>query len=90
MAVTLVAVLAVVGLITKFARTAGAFTEVSTSEEAKGTAETLLRADFDGAGRNLTRPTPSLAGTIFATPDSSSFYSSSNGTGLWSLSRFSE
>ena len=58
MAITAIAVLAAVGLMSKFARTVGAFTEVSTMEEARGSAETLLRADLDGAGRNLTRPTP--------------------------------
>jgi len=80
MAITAVAVLAAVGLMSKFARTVGAFTEVSTMEEARGSAETLLRADLDGAGRNLTRPTPPLAGTIFATPTSFDFYTWSKGT----------
>jgi prepilin-type N-terminal cleavage/methylation domain-containing protein len=80
MAITAIAVLAAVGLMTKFARTAGAFTEVSTMEEARGSAETALRADLDGAGRNLTRPTPPLAGTIFATPNSFDNYNWSNGT----------
>ncbi len=80
MAVTVVAVLAAVGLITKFSRSVAAFTEVSSMEEARGSAETLLRADLDGAGRNLTRPTPPLAGTIFATPTSLGHYTWSNGT----------
>src|SRR6266705_135804 len=80
MAITVIAVIAAVGLMTKFARTVGAFTEVSTMEEARGTSETLLRADFDGAGHNLTRPSPPLAGTIFATLTSFDFYTWSNGT----------
>ena len=80
MAITVIAVIAAVGLMTKFARTVGAFTEVSTMEEARGTSETLLRADLDGAGHNLTRPSPPLAGTIFATPTSFDFYTWSNGT----------
>ena len=80
MAITVIAVVAAVGLMTKFARAVGAFTEVSTMEEARGTSETLLRADLDGAGHNLTRPSPPLAGTIFATPNSFDFYTWSNGT----------
>ena len=80
MAITVIAVIAAVGLMTKFARTVGAFTEVSTMEEARGTSETLLRADLDGAGHNLTRPSPPLAGTIFATLTSFDFYTWSNGT----------
>jgi prepilin-type N-terminal cleavage/methylation domain-containing protein len=80
MAVTVIAVLAAVGLITKFSRSVAAFTEVSNMEETRGSAETLLRADLDGAGRNLTRPTPPLAGTIFATPTSVEHYTWSNGT----------
>src|SRR5690348_15137721 len=80
MALTVIAVLAAVGLITKFSRSVAAFTEVSTMEEARGSAETLLRTDLDQAGRNLTRPTPPLAGTIFATPTSTDQYASSNGT----------
>ena len=80
MALTVIAVLAAVGLITKFSRSVAAFTEVSGMEEARGAAETLLRADLDGAGRNLTRPTPPLAGTIFATLTSLDHYVWSNGT----------
>lgn len=80
MALTVIAVLAAVGLITKFSRSVAAFTEVSSMEEARGSAETLLRADLDGAGRNLTRPTPPLAGTIFATLTSQQDYVWSNGT----------
>jgi len=80
MALTVIAVLAAVGLITKFSRSVAAFTEVSGMEEARGTAETLLRADLDGAGRNLTRPTPPLAGTIFATLTSLEHIAWSNGT----------
>ena len=80
MALTVIAVLAAVGLLTKFSRSVAAFTEVSSMEEARGSAETLLRADLDGAGRNLTRPTPPLAGTIFATPTSIEHYAWSNGT----------
>jgi len=80
MALTVIAVLAAVGLLTKFSRSVAAFTEVSSMEEARGSAETLLRADLDGAGRNLTRPTPPLAGTIFATPNSIEHYAWSNGT----------
>ena len=44
MAVTVVAVLAAVALITKFARSTAAFTELSTMEESRSTAQTLLRA----------------------------------------------
>ena len=80
MALTVIAVLAAVGLITKFSRSVAAFTEVSSVEETRGSAETLLRADLDGAGRNLTRPTPPLAGTIFATLTSHQDYVWSNGT----------
>lgn len=80
MALTVIAVLAAVGLITKFSRSVAAFTEVSGTEEARSAAETLLRADLDGAGRNLTRPTPPLAGTIFATLTSLDHYVWSNGT----------
>ena len=80
MAVTVVAVLAAIGLITKFARSAAAFTELSTMEESRSAAQTLLRADLDNAGHNLTRPSPPLAGTIFAIPTSSEDYSWSNGT----------
>lgn len=80
MALTVIAVLAAVGLLTKFSRSVAAFTEVSSMEEARGSTETLLRADLDGAGRNLTRPTPPLAGTIFATPNSIEHYAWSNGT----------
>lgn len=80
MALTVIAVLAAVGLLTKFSRSVAAFAEVSSMEEARGSAETLLRADLDGAGRNLTRPTPPLAGTIFATPNSIEHYAWSNGT----------
>ena len=80
MALTVIAVLAAVGLLTKFSRSVAAVTEVSSMEETRGSAETLLRADLDGAGRNLTRPTPPLAGTIFATPNSIEHYAWSNGT----------
>ena len=80
MAVTVVAVLAAVGLITKFARSAASFTEVSIMEESRGAAQSLLRTDLDNAGHNLTRPSPALAGTIFATPNSGEDYTWSNGT----------
>jgi len=80
MAVTVVAVLAAVGLITKFARSAASFTEVSIMEESRGAAQSLLRTDLDNAGHNLTRPSPALAGTIFATPSSGEDYTWSNGT----------
>jgi len=80
MAVTVVAVLAALGLITKFARSAAAFTEVSAMEESCGTAQALMRADLNNAGHNLTRPSPPLAGTIFAIPTSSDHYTWSNGT----------
>ena len=80
MAVTVVAVLAAVGLITKFARSAAAFTELSTMEESRGAAQTLLRADLENAGHNLTRPSPPLAGSIFAIPTSSQDYTWANGT----------
>lgn len=80
MAVTVVAVLAAVGLITKFARSAASFTEVSIMEESRGVAQALLRIDLDNAGHNLSRPSPALAGTIFATPSSGEDYTWSNGT----------
>ena len=80
MAVTVVAVLAAVALITKFARSTAAFTELSTMEESRSTAQTLLRADLDHAGHNLTRLSPPLAGSIFALPNSSENYTWSNGT----------
>lgn len=80
MAITVVAVLAAVGLITKFARSAAAFTELSTMEESRGAAQTLLRADLENAGHNLTRPSPPLAGSIFAIPTSSQDYTWANGT----------
>lgn len=80
MAVTVVAVLAAVALITKFARSAAAFTELSAMEESRNAAQTLLRADLDNAGHNLTRPSPPLAGSIFAIPTSSEDYAWSNGT----------
>ena len=80
MALTVIAVLAAVGLMTKFSRSVAAFTEVSTMEESRGSAETILRADLEAAGKNLTRPTPPLAGTIFATPTSLDHYTWSNGT----------
>lgn len=80
MAITVVVVVAAVGMMSKFARSAGAFIEVSTLEEIKGTSETILRADLDGAGHNLTRPSPSHAGTIFAIPTDYLNYTWSNGT----------
>jgi Tfp pilus assembly protein PilW len=80
MAVTIVAVLAAVGLITKFAHATASFSEVSIMEESRGSAQTLLRADLDNAGHNLTRPSPALAGTIFATPTLPDQYTWSNGT----------
>ena len=80
MALTVVAVLAAVALITKFARSAAAFTELSAMEESRSAAQTLLRADLDNAGHNLTRPLPPLAGSIFAIPTSSGDYTWSKGT----------
>ena len=80
MAVTVVAVLAAVGLITKFARASASFTEVSVMEESRSVAQSLLRTDLDNAGHNLTRPSPPLAGTIFAAPSSGEDYTWSNGT----------
>jgi prepilin-type N-terminal cleavage/methylation domain-containing protein len=62
MTVSVVATTAAVLLITKFARTAGAYAEVSTLEEMRGSAEAVMRADFDGAGFNLTRPSAPGAG----------------------------
>src|SRR6266849_3145778 len=56
MAITVVAIAAAVLLIAKFARTAGAYGEVSPLEEQRGSADTLLRSDFEGAGYNLARP----------------------------------
>lgn len=80
MAVTVIAVLAALGLITKFARSAAAFTEVSAMEESRAAAQSMMRADIDNAGHNLTRPSPPLAGTIFAIPTSSQNYTWSNGS----------
>lgn len=62
MAVSLLATTSAVLLMTKFARTAGAYAEASTLEEVRGSAESVLRSDFDGAGFNLTRPSASGAG----------------------------
>lgn len=62
MAVSVIAITAAVLLMTKFARTAGTYTEASTLEEIRGSAESLLRTDFDGAGLNLTRPSAPGAG----------------------------
>jgi prepilin-type N-terminal cleavage/methylation domain-containing protein len=80
MAISVIAITAGLAVMTKFTRTVSAYTEVSTLNEAAGTAESLLRADLDTAGHNLTRPSPSLAGMIFATPSSADFYAWSNGT----------
>jgi len=62
MALSLIAIVAAVLLVTKFARTVGAYTEVTTMEEARSSSETLLRSDFDNAGLNLTRTSAPGAG----------------------------
>ena len=73
MAISVLATTAAVLLITKFARTAGAYAEVSTLEEGRSSAESLLRSDFDNAGFNLTRPSAPGAGRenvqFYANPD---------------------
>lgn len=58
----MIAITATVLLMTKFARSTGAYAEASYLEEERGSLESLTRADFDGAGYNLTRPTGSGAG----------------------------
>src|SRR5713226_165684 len=49
-------------LIAKFARTSASFAEGHELEESRGTVAGILRSDFDGAGRNLTRPSAPGAG----------------------------
>src|ERR1041384_2364483 len=62
MAITVIATTAAMLLISKFARTAGAYGEVTALEETRASAESLMRSDFDGAGFNLTRPSQPGAG----------------------------
>jgi prepilin-type N-terminal cleavage/methylation domain-containing protein len=65
MAVSLIAVVACVSLMSKFARAAGAYAEASILEEARGSSENLLRSDLDAAGFNLARPSAPGAGKEF-------------------------
>lgn len=76
MALSLIAVTAAVLLMTKFARSTGAYTEAAYLEEQRSSFEGLIRADMDGAGFNLTRPTAPFPGkenvTFLNSPDFSS------------------
>lgn len=73
MAISVIALSAAVLLMTKFARSVGAYSEVAIMEEARGSSEALLRTDFDNAGLNLTRPSMPSAGKenvqFYANPD---------------------
>lgn len=62
LAISVVAITTAVLLMTKFVRSSAAYVEASTMEEARGSTETLIRADFDGAGYNLTRSAAPGAG----------------------------
>lgn len=53
-----------VGLLAKFNVTTAAYAEVNELDETRAVLTDLVRNDFDGAGRNLTRPEPPQAGTI--------------------------
>jgi prepilin-type N-terminal cleavage/methylation domain-containing protein len=80
LAIGLIAVTAAVLLMTKFARGTGAYAEASYLEEARGSSESLLRADMDGAGYNLTRPSAPIAGKQLVQFLSDPQYSSAPGT----------
>src|SRR5438105_2343843 len=61
-AITAIVMIAGTAFIAKFARTSAAFAEGHELEESRGTVAGVLRSDFDGAGRNLTRPSAPGAG----------------------------
>lgn len=70
--------------------TTAAYLEVSELEQARGDLADILRADFDSAGRNLTRSEPPGTGTEFWTAPSDSYYSvSPDGTITRTLSNAS-
>lgn len=51
-------------VLAKFNVTTAAYAEVNELDETRAVVSDLVKNDFDGAGRNLTRPEPPLAGTI--------------------------
>jgi prepilin-type N-terminal cleavage/methylation domain-containing protein len=61
-ALTAIVMIAGTAFIAKFARTSASFAEGHELEESRGTVAGILRSDFDGAGRNLTRPSAPGAG----------------------------
>ncbi len=61
-AITAIVMIAGTAFIAKFARTSASFAEDHELEESRGTLAGILRSDFDGAGRNLTRPSAPGAG----------------------------
>ena len=61
-AITAIVMIAGTAFIAKFARTSASFAEGHELEESRGTVAGILRSDFDGAGRNLTRPSAPGAG----------------------------
>jgi len=61
-AITAIVMIAGTAFIAKFARTSAAFAEGHELEESRGTVAGVLRTDFDGAGRNLTRTSAPGAG----------------------------
>jgi prepilin-type N-terminal cleavage/methylation domain-containing protein len=72
-AITAIVMIAGTAFIAKFARTSASFAEDHELEESRGTLAGILRSDFDGAGRNLTRPSAPGAGketvSFLAVPD---------------------
>ena len=67
-AITAIVMIAGTAFIAKFARTSAAFAEGHELEESRGTVTGVLRSDFDGAGRNLTRPSAPGAGIVGGPP----------------------
>ncbi len=61
-AITAIVMVAATAFIAKFARTSAAFAEGHDLEEGRSTVAGILRSDFDGAGRNLTRSSAPGAG----------------------------
>ena len=61
-AITAIVMIAGAAFIAKFARTSASFAEGHELEESRETLAGILRSDFDGAGRNLTRPSAPGAG----------------------------
>lgn len=63
---TILFVMLIVGavVLAKFNVTTAAYAEVNELDETRAVVSDLVKNDFDGAGRNLTRPEPPLAGTI--------------------------